>query len=259
MFHRKLTATLVGSPSLYTAHMPGLKRTGNLDYVGSVGWTGKRYSSWNNWVHGNRKVSVRSDGRKETGKESLPLGERYNCSLLSPCQFTHPHKVRHKQAYSTVQLAKLSSLAAHHSSCSSSLDRDKDQTSLISLRKLWRHLYPEQLASKKVSFFSFSGWIPSCLIKWMKSCAQAWSWCGRQSRMGQYPHPSPPDARTHAHTHQAAIFPEAERTTHLYSHPHLGIETFTKKHSSEGKHILNTAPATHTGSFSLFSLQPAWH
>lgn len=206
--------------------MPGLKRTGNLDYIGSVVWTGKRYSSWNNWVHGNRKVSVRSDGRKGKGKESLPLGERCNCSLLSPCQFTHPQKVRHKQAYSTVQLEKPSSLAADRSSYSSGLDRDKDQTSLISPRKLWRHLDPEQLVSEKVSFFSFS-----CLIKWMKSCAQGWNWCGRQSRMGQYPHPPPPDTRTHTHTHtthQAAIFPEAERTTHLYSHPHLGIETFTK-------------------------------
>lgn len=117
---------------LYTTHTPELQRTGNLDYVGSVGWTGKRFSSWNNWVHGNRKVSVRSDERKETGKESLPLGERYNCSLLSPCPFTHPHKVRCKQDYSTVQLAKHSSLAAHRSSYSSGLDRDKDQTSLIS-------------------------------------------------------------------------------------------------------------------------------
>lgn len=26
---------------LYTTHTPGLKRTGNLDYVVSVGWTGK--------------------------------------------------------------------------------------------------------------------------------------------------------------------------------------------------------------------------
>lgn len=170
-------------------------------------------------MHGNRNVSVRSDGRKDTGKESLPLGERYNCSLLSPCPFTHPRKVRHKQAYSTVQLSEPSSLAAHRSSYSSGLDRDKDQTPLISPRKLWRHLYTEHLASEKVSFFSYSGCIPSRLIKWMKSCARGWSWCGRQRRMGQYPHPPPTRHNTHIHT--KLQYSQRQKGPHIYILTHI--------------------------------------
>lgn len=158
-------------------------------------------------------------GGRRRVKNHCPEGECYNRSLLSLCPFTHPHKVRHKQTNPTVQLAKPSSLAADRSSYSSGSARDKDQTSLISPRKLQRHLYTEQLASEKVSYSFFSSWIPSCLIKWMKSCAQGWSWCGRQRRIGPSTPPPPTPPR---HIHTKLQYSQKQKGPHIYILIHIG-------------------------------------